>query len=139
MSCGVYIQSEPSTTQPRMLRLHLFSTYSHGVTSPNPGALYVFLDRRTVHDDNRGLNEPLRGRWIAQSNFRLFVESVFPERRAQQKVSQSVTMIFPSRIVYSKSPNLLYDCLIGLLNPCAPIDQSIWTRWHQFFDCDVHK
>lgn len=92
MSCGVYIQSESSTIHPWMLRLHLFSTYSHGVTSPDPGSLYVFLDRRTAQDDNRGLNEPLNGQWIAQSNFRLFVESVSPELGAQQRNTPALSL-----------------------------------------------
>ncbi|TPP60779.1 hypothetical protein FGIG_08953 [Fasciola gigantica] len=81
MSCGVYIQSDSLADRPWVTRLHLFSTYSHGVTSPIPGALYVWLDRRTTDDDNRGLFEPLRGAWIARSNFRLFVEAVLPAQK----------------------------------------------------------
>lgn len=92
MSCGVYIQSHLSAAYRKVSRLHLFSTYSHGVTSPSPGALYVWLDRRSENDDGRGLGHGLNGNWIAQSNFRLFVEMISPELIHKQKVTPSLTL-----------------------------------------------
>ncbi|VDP78722.1 unnamed protein product [Echinostoma caproni] len=84
MPCGVFIQSVPSEmNKPAAAvvvpRLNLFSTYTHGVTSPDPGSIYVWLDRRSPHDDNRGLFDALLGTWIARSNFRLFAELVSPD------------------------------------------------------------
>ncbi|CAL8090465.1 unnamed protein product [Calicophoron daubneyi] len=82
ITCAAYLQSDPPDNPvysvPRV-RFNVLTGEAHGISSLSSGSFYIWLDRRTPHDDRRGLGEALRGKWTARSRFYLFFEHLSPD------------------------------------------------------------
>lgn len=77
MACAAYIEDATH-------RVTILSRQPLGVTGGDkPGEIRVFLDRRMMQDDNRGLSESINDNVPTRSLFRILVEKIWHSPGAQ--------------------------------------------------------
>uniref|UniRef100_A0A6I8RD56 Alpha-mannosidase n=1 Tax=Xenopus tropicalis TaxID=8364 RepID=A0A6I8RD56_XENTR len=129
MTSMAYIQDDAS-------RLTLHSAQSLGVASSKSGQLEVFLDRRLMQDDNRGLGQGVQDNKITSNLFRLLLEKRFgkDEKEDEKPVSypsilSHITSMFLNHPVIPMAATSDSGSSV-LLNAFLPLTSSM--------PCDVH-
>jgi len=136
---------EDSTT-----RLNVLTGQPLGVISSNPGWIDVFLDRRLLQDDQRGLNQGVVDNRRTKEVFKVFfeatpVESLKPSLEAQ---TESHRLLSPPVIMHSKSKSTIsqlgflqqaFPCDIHLLNLRRSTQREFSLFFHRFgVSCDTN-
>ncbi|VDO91932.1 unnamed protein product [Soboliphyme baturini] len=78
MQANVYPMVTAAFLQSDRFRFTVLSAQSSAVASPASGMLDVFLDRRSMNDDSRGLAQSLQDNVPFSSSFRLLLEDMQP-------------------------------------------------------------
>ncbi|XP_068103489.1 alpha-mannosidase 2 isoform X2 [Hyperolius riggenbachi] len=129
MSTMAYIQDDSS-------RLTLHAAQALGIASLRNGQLEVFMDRRLMQDDNRGLGQGLQDNKITSNSFRLLLE----QRAGVDEGEEKKAVSYPSLLSHVTS-TILNHPLISmavtaetgtppLLDAFSPLMSSM--------PCDVH-
>ena len=66
-----------ASIQDNNTRLTVLSEHAQGTASLRDGSIDVFLDRRLLHDDNRGLSEGVKDNVITRTRLRVVLEQQF--------------------------------------------------------------
>ncbi|XP_078718059.1 alpha-mannosidase 2x-like isoform X1 [Lampetra fluviatilis] len=88
LQANVYQMTSAAVLQDPERRLSLLSAQALGVAGMRPGELQVFLDRRLMQDDNRGLGQGVKDNKPTLSRFRLL-----PERRSRHHSGGSLSLL----------------------------------------------
>ncbi|XP_053557510.1 alpha-mannosidase 2 [Bombina bombina] len=99
IQANVYPMTTMAYVQDRESRLTLHSAQALGVSSLKSGQLEVFMDRRLMQDDNRGLGQGLQDNKITSNLFRLLLETRSGVDEGEDKKSAS----FPSLLSHITS------------------------------------
>ncbi|KAM4809146.1 alpha-mannosidase 2 [Rhinophrynus dorsalis] len=136
IQANVYPMTSMAYVQDNASRLTLHSAQSLGVTSLKSGQLEVFMDRRLMQDDNRGLGQGIQDNKITSNLFRLLLE----ERTGTDKKEDEKTVSYPSILSHVTSMFLNHPIIpmavtsdVGvppLLDAFSPLVSSM--------PCDVH-
>ncbi|OCU02259.1 alpha-mannosidase 2 [Xenopus laevis] len=129
MTSMAYVQDDGS-------RLTLHSAQSLGVASLKSGQLEVFMDRRLMQDDNRGLGQGVQDNKITSNMFRLLLEKRIgkDEKEDEKPVSypsilSHITSLFLNHPVIPMAVTADSGSPV-LLNAFLPLTSSM--------PCDVH-
>ncbi|XP_063820174.1 alpha-mannosidase 2 [Pseudophryne corroboree] len=136
LQANVYPMATMAYVQDNASRLTLHAAQSLGIASLRSGQLEVFMDRRLMQDDNRGLGQGLQDNKITFNLFRLLLEQRAGVDEDEEKKSTS----YPSMLSHITSSFINLPVIpmavtadIGapsLLNAFSPLMSSM--------PCDVH-
>ncbi|XP_075458062.1 alpha-mannosidase 2 isoform X2 [Ascaphus truei] len=129
MTTMVYIQDNAS-------RLTLHSAQSLGVASLKSGQLEVFMDRRLMQDDNRGLGQGLQDNKITSNLFRLLLEqrTGIDEKEGEKSVS------YPSLLSHTTSTYLNHPVIpmASATDAAPPQLLDAFSPLVSPMPCDIH-
>ncbi|KAM4708331.1 LOW QUALITY PROTEIN: alpha-mannosidase 2 [Discoglossus pictus] len=136
LQANVYPMTVMAYVQDNASRLTLHSAQSLGVTSLKSGQLQVFMDRRLMQDDNRGLGQGLQDNKITSNVFRLLLEqrSGVDEREDKKAVS------FPS-LLSDLTSTFLNQPVISMAVAAdygTPLLVDAFIPFVSSMPCDVH-
>ncbi|XP_075692867.1 alpha-mannosidase 2 [Rhinoderma darwinii] len=136
LQANVYPMSTMAYIQDNARRLTLHAAQSLGIASLRSGQLEVFMDRRLMQDDNRGLGQGLQDNKITFNLFRLLLE----RRTGVDEGEEKKAVSYPSLLSHVTSSFLNHPVIsmavladIGvppLLDAFSPLQSSM--------PCDVH-
>ncbi|XP_063309707.1 alpha-mannosidase 2 [Pelobates fuscus] len=136
IQANVYPMASMAYIQDNASRLTLHTAQSLGVASLKSGQLEVFMDRRLMQDDNRGLGQGLQDNKITFNLFRLLLEqrTGIDEREDQKSVSypsilSHITSMFLNQPVIPMAVTADFD-VPPLVDAFFPLTNSL--------PCDVH-
>ncbi|CAF1076270.1 unnamed protein product [Didymodactylos carnosus] len=104
LQANVYPMSSMSFIQDDQFRLTVISAQPSGVASLKTGLIDVFLDRRLLRDDNRGLGQGVMDNREIVSVFKILIEN----RKDMMNVDQNSLTGYPSLLAHHLSMQLLY-------------------------------
>ena len=114
VEANYYPVTSAAYIQDRQQRLNLLVASAHGLTSLNPGWIELMIDRRTIHDDGRGMGEGVTDNLPTLTPFILILEdrqsSVASHDDALPKLSLlahqvSLMLMYPAAVFIVDSPD----------------------------------
>lgn len=139
LQANVYPMSTMAYIQDAEHRLTLLSAQALGASSMAPGQIEVFMDRRLMQDDNRGLGQGVHDNKITANLFRLLLEKrsgVNTEEDNKSPVS------YPSLLSHMTSSFLNHPFLPMVLSgqlPASSFDLlSEFPLLQSPLPCDIH-
>uniref|UniRef100_A0A915HMT6 Glycosyl hydrolase family 38 C-terminal domain-containing protein n=1 Tax=Romanomermis culicivorax TaxID=13658 RepID=A0A915HMT6_ROMCU len=134
---NVYPMPTAAYLEDKNFRLTLLSGQPNGVVSSNTGQFEVFLDRRLMQDDNRGLFQSITDNKITPNVFKLVFESLSEEEIDNNRKTGHHTLLS-----HLSSLSLLYPLLImfdNVENEQSKLDLLSSKRFiRRSFPCDLH-
>ncbi len=132
VTSGAFIQD---TSQ----RLNLLVGRAHGFTSLNPGWMEFMIDRRTIHDDGRGMGEGVTDNLPTQTSFVLLLE----DRQADAEAQARHTVPMQSLAAQHASSALLYPAAVFIVDSADALSSASLPKARallidQPLPCNVH-
>ncbi|CAF0836527.1 unnamed protein product [Didymodactylos carnosus] len=137
LQANVYPMSAMSFIQDNQLRMTIISAQPCGVASLNTGLLDVFLDRRLLRDDGRGLGQGVLDNREIVSVFKILIEN----RKDTLSVDKNSLTGYPSLLAHHLSMQLLYPMhtLQMIKDSSEPLSRRIHLFSNDFsLPGDVH-
>ncbi|KAM9328946.1 alpha-mannosidase 2 [Gastrophryne carolinensis] len=136
LQANVYPMSTMAYIQDNFSRLTLHAAQPLGIASLKNGQLEVFMDRRLMQDDNRGLGQGLQDNKVTFNLFRLLLE----QRAGIDETESRRSVSFPSLLSHITS-TILQHPLISMAvtaDTGAPPLLDAFSPLLSSMPCDVH-
>ncbi|XP_077318426.1 alpha-mannosidase 2 [Lithobates pipiens] len=136
LQANVYPMSTMAYIQDIFSRLTLHAAQSLGIASLRNGQLEVFMDRRLMQDDNRGLGQGLQDNKITFNLFRLLLE----QRTGIQEGEDRRAVSYPSLLSHITSTTLNQPIIsmATVMDTDAPPLLDAFSPLMSSMPCDVH-
>lgn len=139
LQANVYPMSTMAYIQDASHRLTLLSAQSLGASSMASGQIEVFMDRRLMQDDNRGLGQGVHDNKITANLFRILLEKRNGVNTEEDKKSP---VSYPSLLSHMTSAFLNHPFLPMVLSGQLPSPAvellSEFPLLQSSFPCDIH-
>nr|XP_044988386.1 alpha-mannosidase 2 isoform X1 [Jaculus jaculus] len=138
LQANVYPMTTMAYIQDSEHRLSLLSAQSLGVSSLTTGQIEVFMDRRLMQDDNRGLGQGVHDNKITANLFRILLE-----RRSGMNLEEDKNAVsYPSLLSHMTSSFLNHPILPMIVKVQVPSPSfellSEFPPLLSSFPCDIH-
>ncbi|KAL1770864.1 alpha-mannosidase 2 [Sigmodon hispidus] len=139
LQANVYPMSTMTYIQDAELRLTLLAAQSLGTSSLAPGQIEVFMDRRLMQDDNRGLGQGVHDNKITANLFRILLERRNGVNMEEDKGSP---VSYPSLLSHMTSSFLNHPFLpmilsVKLSSPDVQLLSEL-SLLQSSLPCDIH-
>ncbi|XP_075037639.1 alpha-mannosidase 2 [Mixophyes fleayi] len=136
LQANVYPMATMTYIQDNASRLTLLAAQSLGIASLKSGQLDVFMDRRLMQDDNRGLGQGLQDNKITFNLFRLLLE----QRTGVDEGEEKKLVSYPSMLSHMTSAfiNQPVIAMAVTADVGAPSLLDAFSPLKSSMPCDVH-
>ncbi|XP_008854233.1 alpha-mannosidase 2 [Nannospalax galili] len=137
IQANVYPMTTMTYIQDAAHRLTLLSAQSSGVSSMTSGQIEVFLDRRLMQDDNRGLGQGVHDNKITASLFRILLE----KRSGVNMEEDKSPVSYPSLLSHMTSSFLNHPVLPMIVKVKIPPTSVLLNEFPPLLSslpCDIH-
>ncbi|XP_021499305.1 alpha-mannosidase 2 isoform X1 [Meriones unguiculatus] len=139
LQANVYPMSTMAYIQDTEHRLSLLAAQSLGVSSMASGQIEVFMDRRLMQDDNRGLGQGVHDNKVTANLFRILLEKRNGVNLEEEKKS---SVNYPSLLSHMTSSFLNHPFLPMILKaePSSPTFKMLseFPLLQSSLPCDIH-
>ncbi|XP_055484352.1 alpha-mannosidase 2 [Psammomys obesus] len=139
LQANVYPMSTMAYIQDTEHRLSLLAAQSLGVSSMASGQMEVFMDRRLMQDDNRGLGQGIHDNKVTANLFRILLEKRNGVNMEEEKKS---SVNYPSLLSHMTSSFLNHPFLPMILKaePSSPTFKMLseFPLLQSSLPCDIH-
>lgn len=136
LQANVYPMSTMAYIQDNASRLTLHAAQALGIASLKSGQLEVFMDRRLMQDDNRGLGQGLQDNKITFNLFRLLLE----KRNGVDEGEEKKSVSYPSLLSHVTSSFLNHPVIsmAVMADIGAPPILDAFSPLQSSMPCDMH-
>ncbi|KAL4238161.1 hypothetical protein ACF0H5_002872 [Mactra antiquata] len=135
---NVYPMTSAAIVQNDKSRMSLLSEQSHGVASLVTGWMEVFLDRRLVQDDWRGLNQGVEDNTLSKSSFFILYENKHHSESLKSKLKKKICLPTMRSTILSNLLNSPLKVFEAVLPSGTTLPQRQNYDFSPAFPCDVH-